>query len=244
VAGAQVAPLPVTNFHVLTDEQGRFDVGWQPEWAGDLKEYFLMVRHPQRNLAVLKGIDDATKTVEIELAAALTLVGTVEEPNGVPIQGAKVHLSLRKGWEGFTPVKNAVTDAAGRYEFPALPQNEEYGNFARAEGFWEHGITTGIINTVVDREEVGPIILKRPNRSVAGLVVDGAGKPVANCPVGVQGEGQPQRQTQTDAQGRFTLSEICAGPIEVWAKLGSVLYGTVESEAGREDVKLVVSPIK
>ncbi len=243
VAGVQVAPLPMTSFYVLTDEQGRFDVGWQAEWAGDLDEFYLMARHLERNLATLKGIDSTMQTVEIKLAAALTLTGTVEEPNGVPISGANVHLSLRKGWSCGTPVKNVVTNAAGRYEFAALPQNQEYINFANAEGFWQNGITTGIINTATDRAEAGTIILKRPNRSVSGIVVDNTGSPVPNCSVGVRGGGQPQRQGETDAQGRFTLKEICSGPIEIWGKLDGVLFGTVETEAGQENVRLVVSPI-
>jgi hypothetical protein len=87
------------------------------------------------------------------------------------------------------------------------------------------------------------IVLKRPNESVSGVVVDSTGKAVANCPVGGRGAGQPQRRTETDAQGRFTLREICPGPIEIWAKLDSVLYGTVEAEAGQKNVRLVASPI-
>jgi hypothetical protein len=143
VVGAQVAPLPMTNLYVLTDRQGRFDVGWQVEWAGDLDEFFLMARHRGRNLAALKSISGTTETVEVKLAGALALNGTVEEPDGMPIRGAEVRLSLRRGWTCGTPVKRVVTDAAGRYEFPALPQNQEYVNIAQAPGFWENAITSG-----------------------------------------------------------------------------------------------------
>jgi len=243
IAGAQVAPLPMTSFHVLTDDQGRFVVGWQAEWAGDLDEFYLMARHQERNLAALARVDTGTTQANVTLAAALTLVGTVEEPNGVPIGGAEVRLGLRKGWTCGTPVGEVATDVNGRYEFSALPQNQEYVNNVKATGFWASGITTGVINTVVDREAVGPIILKRPNRSVSGVVIDSAGKTVADCPVGVRGAGQPQRQTTTDAQGRFVLEGICAGDIEIWGKLKGVLYGTTAAQAGRDDVKLVVHPI-
>ena len=243
VAGVQVAPLPMTCFYVLTDSGGRFIVGWQAEWAGDLDEFYLMARHPARNLAALALVDEGVEDVEIELAPALTLAGTVEEPNGVPIGGAEVRLGLRQGWTCGTPVRAVVTDVAGRYEFTALPQNQEYVNTARAEGFWKAGITTGIINTVIDREAVGPILLKRPNRSVSGVVVDDAGEPVADCSVGVQGEGQPQRRATTDAQGQFTLEGICAGTVEIWGKLDRMLYGTVQAEAGQSDVRLAVRPI-
>jgi len=244
VAGAQVAPLPMTNSHVLTNRNGQFDVGWDPKWAGPLKEFFLMARHLERDLAGGIEINEDTKNVRIKLEPALRLAGVVQDPNGVPIPGAKVGLSLRRGWACGTPVEDLVTDAQGRYEFRTLPQIQEYINYANAEGYWRNGITTGIINRVTDREQVGPIILKKPNLSVSGVVVDSAGKPVASCKVGVRGEGQPQRTTETGAQGKFTLEKICSGRVEIWAKLDSVLYGIVEAQAGQKNIRVVVSPIE
>lgn len=244
VAGAQVAALPMTCFYVLTDGEGKFDVGWNPEWARDLKEFFLMARHLERNLAGGVEFNQDTKTVRTQLEPALTLAGTVEDPNGVPIPEAKVGLSLRRGWACGTPVKSTITDKQGRYEFRVLPQQQEYINYAEAGGYFEGAITTGIINRITDREKVGPIILKKANLSVSGVVIDDTGKPVANCPVGLRGAGQPQRQTKTDAQGRFTLDGICSGDIEIWAKLDNVLYGTLQARAGQKNVRLVVSPMR
>lgn len=244
VAGAQVAALPMTCFYVLTDGEGKFDVGWNPEWARDLKEFFLMARHLERNLAGGVEFNQDTKTVRTQLEPALTLAGTVEDSNGVPIPEAKVGLSLRRGWACGTPVKSTITDKQGRYEFRVLPQQQEYINYAEAGGYFKGAITTGIINRITDCEKVGPIILKKANLSVSGVVIDDTGKPVANCPVGLRGAGQPQRQTKTDAQGRFTLDGICSGDIEIWAKLDNVLYGTLQARAGQKKVRLVVSPMR
>lgn len=244
VAGAQVAPLPMTCFYVLTDNQGRFDVGWNSEWAGDLKEYFLMARHLERNLAGGIEMTEETETVQVKVEPALTLTGIVSDPNDNPIVAATVGVSLRKAWACGTPVGPALTDGKGRYEFRALPQRQEWIIYARADGYVERRATTGIINTIVQREDGGQIILKRPVLSVSGVVLDDAGKPVTNCQVGLRGEGQPERTATTDAQGKFTLEKICVGSIEIWAKLDSVLYGTVEAQAGRKDVKLVVLPIR
>jgi hypothetical protein len=241
VAGAQVAPLSVTNFHVLTDKQGQFDHGWSPEWAGDLKEFFFMVRHLGRNLAAGVEIDGDTKTIRIELEPALTLTGTVEDPNGVPIAAARVGLLLRRGWTGGTPVKKVTTDQTGRYEFTALPQRQEYINYADAEGFWRNQITTGIINRTIDREEVGPIILKRPILSVSGMVVHAGGKPVADIQVHLGGEGQPELHSKTDADGRFAFEKVCCGPIQISAK-NETLFGMIETEGGAKNVEVVVRP--
>ena len=239
VAGAQVAPLPMTCFHVLTDDQGQFDLGWSREWAGDLTEFFIMARHLGRNLAAGVEIDGDTLTVRIELEPALTLLGSVEDPDGVPIPGALVGLSLRRGWACGTPVKKVVTDDRGRYEFPTLPQRQEYINYADAEGFWPNQITTGIINRTIDREGVGPIILKRPILSVSGIVVHASGKAVADIRVHLQGEGQPELDSKTDADGRFVFERVCCGPVEISAK-NEALFGKIETEGGAKDVKLVV----
>jgi hypothetical protein len=240
VAGAQVAPLPMICFYVLTDDQGRFDLGWNPEWAGNLKEFFLMARHLGRNLAGGIEIDENTESVRIELEPALMLTGTVEEPNGVPIPGAKVGLSLRRwNWACGTPVRKVMTDAKGRYTFPVLPQRQEYINYAEAEGFWQNQITTGVINRITDCEQVGPIILKRPNLSVSGMVLNVNGRPVADIPVYLEGEGQPKLDSKTDVEGKFLFENVCSGLVQISAK-NKVLFGKIETEGGTKNVKLVV----
>jgi thiol-disulfide isomerase/thioredoxin len=249
VAGAQVAPLPMTCFHVLTDAQGKFDVGWDPEWAGDLKEFFLFARHQKRNLAALVYITPEAKTVDVKLEPALTLTGTITDPNDKPISGATIGLTLHTaasapGWGCGTPVEPACSDDNGRYEFKALPQKQEWIIRAGADGYWPNGISTGVINRVMAHIDGGQIILKKPVLSVSGIVVDNTGKPVAKIQVGLRGEGQPERTTATDARGKFTLEKICVGSIEIWAKLGNVLYGTVTARAGQEDVKLTVVPMR
>jgi protocatechuate 3,4-dioxygenase beta subunit len=241
VAGAQVAPLPMTCFHVLTDKQGRFDVGWNPEWAGDLKEFFLMARHLERNLAEGIEIDEKAENVRIDLEPALILVGMVEDPNGVPIQGAEVGLSLRRGWACGTPVGKVVADENGKYEFPVLLQRQEYINYADAEGFWRNQIVTGIINRITDREQVGPIVLKRPILSVSGTVLHGDGEPVADIPVHLRGKGQPYLDTETDADGKFIFEKVCCGPVQISAK-NDTLFGKIETEGGAKNLKLVVRP--
>ena len=205
----------------------------------------LMARSTVLNLASLVDLTPEIKSYEIKLAPALTLAGTVSDIDEKPIAGAKVGLSLhRRNWSCGTPVEPVVTDKKGRYEFRALPQQEEYFNYANAEGYFEGIITSGISNVIKERDDFGQIILKKPNLSVSGVVVDASGKPVANIDVGISTAGQPQRQTKTDSQGRFSLDKICAGDIEIWAKLGNFLYGTVEAQAGQKDIKVVVSPIK
>jgi protocatechuate 3,4-dioxygenase beta subunit len=241
VAGAQVAPLPMTCYHVLTDEQGKFDVGWDPRWAGDLKVFFLMARHLDRNLAGGIEISTETEGIRIELEPALTLTGTVEDPNEMPISGAQVGISLIRGWGAGTPVREVTTDESGRFEIPTLLQKQEYGIGANAEGYLRNAMKTGTINKITDREDIGTIILKRPILSVSGIVVDGGGKPVANIPVYLRGNGQPTLDSKVDEQGKFKFENVCSGSIQISAK-NQDLFGEVNTQGGQENVKITVSP--
>jgi hypothetical protein len=40
------------------------------------------------------------------------------------------------------------------------------------------------------------------------------------------------------------LQGVCSGDVEIWAKIDRVLYGTAATQAGRQDVRLVVQPIR
>jgi len=243
VSSAQVAPLPMTCFHVLTDKQGQFDVAWSPSWEPrEALDLCLMVRRVNLNLAALADITEDTENIKIKLSPALTLTGIVEDPNGKPISGAKTSVSLIRGsWGCGTPVKETITNNQGRFELYCLPQKQEYGVQARAEGFWRNQIKTGIINSITDREEVGPIILKRPILTVTGVVVYASGKVVANIPVHLRGDGQPYLDSTTDANGNFVFEKVCCGPIRISAK-NDALFGKIETEGGAKDVKVVVHP--
>ena len=159
----------------------------------------------------------------------------------MPIPGAEVGLSLRRGWACGTPVRKVIADKNGRYEFLVLPQKQEYINYAEAEDFWRNQITTGIINKVTDHEQVGPIILKRPNLSVSGVVLHDDGRVVADIPVHLGGEGQPNLDSKTGAEGKFLFENVCSGVVWVSAK-NKVLFGKIETEGGVKNVELVVRP--
>ena len=227
LSGAQVAPLPMTCFHVLTDKEGRFDVGWSPEWHAPDQELCLMARHTELNLARVVDIAPEAQTMDFMLEPALALHGTIEDSDGRPVLGAAVGLSLIRGWGAGTPVKDVITDYQGRFELPALPQRHEYGISANAEGFMRNVIKTGIINNVTDREEIGAITLSaapRQREGKAGLgrlfinVVDEDGKAVDIDSVliwnkrddgGSRGERFPA--VATNKQGFYEIRNVPVG---------------------------------
>src|SRR5207253_1306899 len=86
-------------------------------------------------------------------------------------------------------------------------------------------------------------------RSITEVALDAAGKPLSNAHVVAyyqQDEGQPRAapqlftsrpgRTDTDAQGRFTLSNLRPGSYNVFV---SGDHKGVRLDAGREGVKLV-----
>ncbi len=242
VAGAQVAALPMSDRYVLTDADGRYKISWKRKWEPKSgRSLCLMARHVKLELAALVNITHQTKTVNIELEPALVLTGTVEDLNTRLIPGAKVSISLIRGWGCGTPVKSVITDDKGRYEFRALPQKQEYGIGTNPEGYGRISITTGLINIKKDVAEVEPIVLKPTNMSVSGIVMDVNGHSVEAATVILNRKGQPHRETKTDAKGRFTLNNICDGNFILDATKTHQLTGYIPNvQAGAEDVKIVV----
>jgi peroxiredoxin len=97
---------------------------------------------------------------------------------------------------------------------------------------------------VDNRLDAGQLELAIANLSVSGVVVDVNDKPVTGVRVNCfGGDGQPQRDTQADAEGKFTLGKVCAGRIRISASVGgeTTRYGSVETEGGATDVRIVVS---
>jgi hypothetical protein len=249
VACAEVAALPMSNQYVLTDAAGAFDIAWSREWEPP-DGLCLMARCTRSNLAALVDIERQTRAVTIRLEPALMLAGVVEDEDDKPVANVAVGISLKNHWACGMPVEPVNTDAGGRYVFRALPHNQEYLVWANAPGYWARAGTSGVINNRPTVAEAGRIVLRRPILTLSGTVVDANDRPISAIKVGSRGVDQPECTAETDAEGRFTLQGLCRGPVEIWAKLDRVLYGTAKAEAGRvgtnnhSPVRVVVRPIQ
>jgi len=161
VFGALVASEPVTSVCVPTDEEGQFCIGLLPSnWGA--RGICLLARHIERDLAAMVDISGQAARVDVQLAPALSLSGTVTAVEGTPLAGATVSVCLKRwNWEHYMPVKRAVADANGRFTLPALPQLQQYDLRVRAAGYATEFLTTGVISTVKEREELGTIVLTK-----------------------------------------------------------------------------------
>jgi beta-lactamase regulating signal transducer with metallopeptidase domain/protocatechuate 3,4-dioxygenase beta subunit len=243
VVGAKVTVLPGGAGQAATsDAQGRFQATWDPNWGGmnPSPRPFLVARHFERHLAVMLEMPANAGEVDLTLDPGVVVSGRVVDEQGKAIEGALVDL-MYDGGAWMSPLglgsPMRATDAQGRYEIPAVPAHRKFRVWATRESAGAAGMGTEErpievdTETAVDGRVTAPdLVLKTPNLTVSGTVVDGTGKPVAGAEVMVFGVGQVFRRTTTDGKGRFVVEKVCAGEVHLQASRG--LSGDRPAQAG------------
>lgn len=238
--------LPMGGRDATSNDEGKFEVNWDPHrWGQEETVHYLVARHVERNLAAAVEIDEDTKMQDVKLKPGVIFTGKVVDPEGKAIEGATITVNMREGrWGSPIGRDGDKTNSAGSFEVRAIPTEHRYNVYARAEGYGEKIVEAHADNALDNQLDVGKLTLALANLSVSGVVVDADDKPVADARISASGEGQPHRYNiQTDAEGKFTIEKICAGRIRISANTSGKarLYGSVESEGGATDVKVVVS---
>ena len=127
------------------------------------------------------------------------------------------------------------SDEQGRIEMEALPPGEIYGLYVNARGYGSAQQEMDAADPKADHHDFPPLIVKLADRKLAGRVLGTDGKPVAGVQVWMNGEGQPNGNTTTDADGRFVYDAVCAGPVTVNANLKGA-YGSAAAVGGDTNV--------
>ncbi len=250
--GATVQVLPGgRGKNAVSDAEGKFTVNWDTQgWSsGQDMVFYIVARHIERGLAVGQPIDEEKGQMDVKLCPATTLAGQVVDPNGKSIPGAMLTIMFRASRWGasFLPHGSIRTDAEGRFEALALPADQQYDVTASADGCGQERIQITEEQTAAGKTQVSTFTLPVANLSVTGTVVDSQGKPVSGAQVSCNGgyeDNQPDRNTRTNAEGRFTLDHVCAGRINISAYSqggGTNLNGYVQTEGGASDVQIVVA---
>ena len=243
----KVCPMGGGRGDSTTDAEGKFEITYDPgrRPSGENPVMFLVARYEEDNLAAAVQIDEDAGELDITLKPGVIFTGKVLDPEGKGIEGATLYANLRvSNWGSPIGRERIKTDSQGKFEIRAIPAEQKYNLYARAEGYGENRSEQIITDDVVDnRLDVGTITLAVANLSVSGMVVDDEDKPVAGAQVSCYGDNQPSRRTQTDTDGKFTLDGVCAGKIRLSAnKRGTPrLYGNIETEGGATDVQIVIS---
>ncbi|OHB82267.1 MAG: hypothetical protein A2Z38_09950 [Planctomycetes bacterium RBG_19FT_COMBO_48_8] len=204
----------------------------------------MYTRQINRNLVAVTRLEKEGETLDIILKEGIILTGQVVDLDGNFIPAAKVSFRFWCRSYGFRFEDQAViVDEQGRYKIRALWPEHRYNVTARADGYGTHSVSRYCIDDAPDHTiELEPLVLRKANLFVSGVVVDVDDNHVAEAKVSCYGEGQSSRSTQTDAGGRFKLEGICAGKVNITASIKGKtrLYGVLETEGGSTDVKLVL----
>ncbi|MEW6250330.1 MAG: carboxypeptidase-like regulatory domain-containing protein [Planctomycetota bacterium] len=236
VAGADVVPARPYEQHsqmsletLQTDADGRFTVAQlDPEEPLPLRARTLAAA---TDGAVVIVPSELTSPVELVVSAASSfhVRGRVVDRMHQPVAGVAVEI----WW--LCPLKNLAipdrpraphgfaissllqrlhTGPDGRFESEALWPGDNYKvrtadhGAARAES----RMVQGEAGETVD---AGTLVLQRANRTIAGRVVDSAGRPVPGAHVVNSGDAPQPVRADTDAEGRFQLAGLFDGPAYV-----------------------------
>lgn len=207
----------------------------------------------QVEISIQQG--DRDKTVTIELASAGSICGSVKDTTGKPIRGitvhaanvAKVETGLRVDTAGY-----ATSRDDGAFCIPDLLNQGTYEVSAASGGQKLVPITPIPRVTIANAHAEVAIVLAAPTSSIAGLVVDDAGGPIADVAVRVRAEAgtgdagfdQTSRLALalTDVNGHFTIDRLADGNYTVLASARDGSERRIEHvAAGTQDVKLTLA---
>jgi uncharacterized GH25 family protein len=231
---------------VKSDAEGRFTVKWNPQQWGSSQQIqcVLVARHPQLNLVAVCELDEDASAVNVTMSPGVTLTGKVAGSESLPLAGAKVTVMLSTS-NYSNPLDSTLeitTDSHGRYEFKAAPQDSKLYVEASANGYGQTGtqVQTGDSGST----EVDALVLRLANESISGIVVDANDSPVSGAEVNLYGDGQQYQNIRTDSKGRFRMTKLCDGQVQLNAWVGgeTAMNGNAGAMAGDTDVKIVVSP--
>ena len=224
--------------------KGQFEAYKSPR-SSKTERYYLLARHPERNLATVVEINEDANTLDVKLKPSVILTGKVVDNDGKALEGAIVGTALQgSDWRAIIPPAGMKTDAEGKFTFRALPIGYKYSFYARLLHYrpTKFEYNTGDVRD--NRKDLGPILLARGEFSVSGVVVDAKGKPVPNVWVYCTGKDQVGINSHTDADGRFKADGIFEGQVDIMASIrgndGGWLGGTVSVEAGATNVRIVL----
>lgn len=149
-----------------------------------------------------------------------TLAGRVVTPDNKPIEGATVNIRLPFGSPGGpsgSRTEQRTTDAAGRFTLAKLRPETRPTLTVQKDGY--KYLSGGAVGGEGEARNVSDTILAPLSATVAGRVVDAAGKAVAGARV-MSPDGEAETAVVTDAAGRFTLGSLVEGEARVWAARG------------------------
>jgi protocatechuate 3,4-dioxygenase beta subunit len=241
VAGANVGVFPDYGngrMGVKTDANGHYAVSWQkPAWAGSQNQsYYLVARLSKRKLAAMQPIEETTTNLDVTLQPAMSVSGRVQDAKGKAVTNVVAYIALHLENSSFSLSRQPVyPDEQGRIQEEGLPLGQRYGWYVSAKGYGSARQEMDAADPKADHYDFPPLVVKLADRKLAGRVLGTNGTPVAGVQIFMQGEGQPNGNAITDADGRFVFDAVCAGAVTVSANLKGA-NGSAQAMGGDTNV--------
>jgi hypothetical protein len=225
-----------------TDANGDYSVNWQSQPGMRDAKYFAVARDVERNLAAIEAIGTNQSRVDLRLGPGLSISGTVQDAKGAPLTRANINLNMMAGNMGgmveYQPIK---LNSDGTFTIPALPTGQQYRVYVTANGYGSANKSVGKTQSQTNSIQLSPFKLKTADRQLAGQVLGTDNKPLSGVQVNINGNGQPNGNTRTDATGHFKF-KVCDGPIRIFAysPSGSGRNNSANWQARGGDTNVVV----
>jgi RNA polymerase sigma-70 factor (ECF subfamily) len=249
IAGADVMYMgpPQTTVHgpapvARTDARGAFVIEGIPPGPGQLSAMDYPSKAFSEWIPVALGPTD-DKTVDLDLARAGEVKGTVVDQTGDAIRGVYVRMDLTSGGD----MCEAMTDAKGQFDCALLfggvyrptvaPLPGGRQGFAPAKGDLFEPISVpkdGVVTVT--------IAVKHERVAIRGSVVDDAGVTMPDVYIEAIGRGDSSMDspsTMSDAEGRFEIGDLARGVYTLQARAADGSETLVrEVAAGGESVTI------
>ena len=198
-----------TSEMVAVDTDGRF----QLIYTNDYEETYVCAAAPgyatKRIMVRIKR--GSINEVTFELSPGSKLAGTVTDPNGQPVEGAKVSVF------GLTlPGGKVTTDEKGQFEIDGLNPAGQY--YQIQANHPEYPAVSVSIDSAPEGQTLYQDIVLKPGVTIFGQVTNPEGLPVAEVMVGNTRSRSMWNNitTETDEEGMYQLDNIDIGELILW----------------------------
>jgi protocatechuate 3,4-dioxygenase beta subunit len=213
VLGPDNQPLPKAAVTIQTgdifgsrqataDKEGRFHLRANP--GTPLRASFKELATPQP----LPAVAGKAMTLRLEKKITFTLGVTLVDEDNHPVPGATLELLTMQGGFGIGSPPHPA-DKNGVAHIENLPVDGNYSISGTAPGF---GVSQQAVHQLPKGNPYDTVlVLHAESSEIAGTVVDGAGHPLPNITVYLNGGNTGYKTTTTDAQGRFAFPVVAGG---------------------------------
>ena len=247
-------PAPRAGVALMGDRSGDF---LMPQSTDEKGACSFTVSDPKKTLSVLawtdKSLSEPTPVkaggsaeVRLQTDGFASIHGFIRDEQGKPVAGASFQVVYDVFFDfiGGPVPQHSRVGPDGAFHIHRVPKAvKEVTLFAYAEGYGkatlrDHSLKPGEVL------EWNPV-LTAVHESIAGTVVDKAGRPVSGVQIRIYGDAQPSvnKPVMTDAQGRFHVENLAAAPLRVVAQQRTAAISrnvTLSAKAPADDLRLVL----